>query len=148
VVDHCSKAVTKTALPQTLTGLTLARRIRRGITIQEVYTATETEYTVDVALNELHSRIGLADLVGRRVQLTRDGHEYVGRCPFHGMPYALKDIIDVEGIATTAHSKVMTGNAASRDAAVTERLQAAGAVLLGKLSTHEFAIGGPSFEHV
>ena len=68
------------------------------------------------------------------------------RGPFHGMPYALKDIIDVEGIATTAHSKVMTGNAASRDAAVTERLQAAGGVLLGKLSTHEFAIGGPSFD--
>ena len=68
------------------------------------------------------------------------------RGPFHGMPYALKDIIDVEGIATTAHSKVMTGNAASRHAAVTERLEAAGGVLLGKLSTHEFAIGGPSFD--
>jgi aspartyl-tRNA(Asn)/glutamyl-tRNA(Gln) amidotransferase subunit A len=68
------------------------------------------------------------------------------RGPFHGMPYALKDIIDVEGIATTAHSKVMTGNAASHDAVVTERLQAAGGVLLGKLSTHEFAIGGPSFD--
>jgi hypothetical protein len=68
------------------------------------------------------------------------------RGPFHGMPYALKDIIDVEGIATTAHSKVMTGNAAAQNAAVTERLEAAGGVLLGKLSTHEFAIGGPSFD--
>jgi aspartyl-tRNA(Asn)/glutamyl-tRNA(Gln) amidotransferase subunit A len=68
------------------------------------------------------------------------------RGPFHGMPYALKDIIDVEGIATTAHSKVMTGNAARGHAAVTERLEAAGGVLLGKLSTHEFAIGGPSFD--
>jgi aspartyl-tRNA(Asn)/glutamyl-tRNA(Gln) amidotransferase subunit A len=68
------------------------------------------------------------------------------RGPLHGVPYALKDIIDVEGIATTAHSKVMTGNAAARHAAVTERLEAAGAVLLGKLSTHEFAVGGPSFD--
>ena len=42
------------------------------------------------------------------------------RGPFHGMPYALKDIIDVEGIATTAHSKVMTGNAARQHAVVTE----------------------------
>jgi hypothetical protein len=41
------------------------------------------------------------------------------RGPFHGMPYALKDIIDVEGIATTAHSKVLTGNAAGQHAAVT-----------------------------
>ena len=68
------------------------------------------------------------------------------RGPFHGMPYALNDIIDVEGIATTAHSKVMTGNAARRHAVVTERLETAGGVLLGKLSTHEFAIGGPSFD--
>jgi aspartyl-tRNA(Asn)/glutamyl-tRNA(Gln) amidotransferase subunit A len=47
------------------------------------------------------------------------------------MSYALKDIIDVEGIATTAHSKVLTGNAAGQDA-VTQRLEAAGGVLLGK----------------
>ena len=51
------------------------------------------------------------------------------RGPFHGIPYALKDIIDVEGIATTAHSKVMTGNAARQHAVVTERLEAAGGVL-------------------
>jgi len=68
------------------------------------------------------------------------------RGPFHGVPYALKDIIDVEGLATTAHSKILKGNIARRHAVVTERLEAAGGVLLGKLSTHEFAIGGPSFE--
>jgi aspartyl-tRNA(Asn)/glutamyl-tRNA(Gln) amidotransferase subunit A len=68
------------------------------------------------------------------------------RGPFHGMPYALKDIIDVEGVATTAHSNILMGNTARRNAVVTERLEAAGGVLLGKLSTHEFAIGGPSFD--
>jgi aspartyl-tRNA(Asn)/glutamyl-tRNA(Gln) amidotransferase subunit A len=68
------------------------------------------------------------------------------RGPFHGMPYALKDIIDVEGLATTAHSKILEGNIARRHAVVTERLEAAGGALLGKLSTHEFAIGGPSFD--
>src|SRR5207247_10587796 len=62
------------------------------------------------------------------------------------MPYALKDIIDVEGIATTAHSRVLADNGARAHAAVTERLEAAGGILLGKLSTHEFAIGGPSFD--
>jgi aspartyl-tRNA(Asn)/glutamyl-tRNA(Gln) amidotransferase subunit A len=62
------------------------------------------------------------------------------------VPYALKDIIDVEGLATTAHSKILKGNIARRHSVVTERLEAAGGVLLGKLSTHEFAIGGPSFE--
>jgi aspartyl-tRNA(Asn)/glutamyl-tRNA(Gln) amidotransferase subunit A len=66
------------------------------------------------------------------------------RGPFHGMPYALKDIIDVKGLATTAHSKILLGNIARQHAVVTERLEAAGEVLIGKLSTHEFAIGGPS----
>ena len=68
------------------------------------------------------------------------------RGPFHGVPYALKDIFDVEGLPTTGHSKILTYNLAGKDAFVTKRLKAAGGVLLGKLSTHEFAIGGPSFD--
>jgi aspartyl-tRNA(Asn)/glutamyl-tRNA(Gln) amidotransferase subunit A len=68
------------------------------------------------------------------------------RGPLHGMPVGLKDIIDVEGIPTTAHSRILADNTASSDAFVTQRLKQAGAVLFGKLSTHEFAIGGPSFD--
>jgi aspartyl-tRNA(Asn)/glutamyl-tRNA(Gln) amidotransferase subunit A len=68
------------------------------------------------------------------------------RGPFHGIPYALKDIIDVAGMPTTAHSKILADTVAAADASVTARLKAAGGVLLGKLSTHEFAIGGPSFD--
>lgn len=68
------------------------------------------------------------------------------RGPFHGVPFGLKDIIDVEGIPTTAHSRLLADNLAQSDAVVTARLKAAGGVLLGKLSTHEFAIGGPSFD--
>ncbi|HYM32625.1 MAG TPA: amidase [Candidatus Cybelea sp.] len=68
------------------------------------------------------------------------------RGPLHGVPYALKDIIDVEGQPTTAHSKILIDNVAARNAPVEEKLKAAGGVLLGKLSTHEFAIGGPSFD--
>ena len=68
------------------------------------------------------------------------------RGPLHGIPYALKDIIDVAGLKTTAHSKLLADNVAAADAPVAARLKAAGGVLLGKLSTHEFAIGGPSFD--
>ncbi len=68
------------------------------------------------------------------------------RGPFHGVPFALKDIIDAKGLATTAHSKVLAGNIAARDAPVAAKLEAAGGVLLGKVATHEFAIGGPSFD--
>jgi aspartyl-tRNA(Asn)/glutamyl-tRNA(Gln) amidotransferase subunit A len=68
------------------------------------------------------------------------------RGPLHGVPYALKDIIDVEGLPTTAHSKILADNIAAEDAFVAARLRQAGGVHLGKLSTHEFAIGGPSFD--
>jgi aspartyl-tRNA(Asn)/glutamyl-tRNA(Gln) amidotransferase subunit A len=68
------------------------------------------------------------------------------RGPLHGIPYALKDIIDVAGVPTTAHSKVLIGSVAAADARVASRLKAAGGVLMGKLATHEFAIGGPSFD--
>ena len=68
------------------------------------------------------------------------------RGPLHGVPVGLKDIIDLAGVPTTCHSKVFADHKASADAVVTARLKAAGAVIVGKLSTHEFAIGGPSFD--
>jgi aspartyl-tRNA(Asn)/glutamyl-tRNA(Gln) amidotransferase subunit A len=72
-----------------------------------------------------------------------DGH---WRGPLHGIPCGLKDIIDCAGLPTTAHSKVLVDNVARADAPVTARLKAAGAIMMGKLATHEFAIGGPSFD--
>ena len=66
--------------------------------------------------------------------------------PFQGIPYALKDIYDTAGIATTCHSKLRVGNVPAADCVVAEKFKAAGGVLLGKLATHEFALGGPSFD--
>jgi aspartyl-tRNA(Asn)/glutamyl-tRNA(Gln) amidotransferase subunit A len=68
------------------------------------------------------------------------------RGALHGVPYGLKDIIDVAGLPTTGHSRVLIDNVAAANAVVTERLEAAGGILMGKLATHEFAIGGPSFD--
>jgi aspartyl-tRNA(Asn)/glutamyl-tRNA(Gln) amidotransferase subunit A len=69
------------------------------------------------------------------------------RGPLHGVPVGIKDIIDVKGLPTTCHSKIFAdGSAATADAECVVRLRAAGAIILGKLSTHEFAIGGPSFD--
>ena len=69
------------------------------------------------------------------------------RGALHGIPVGIKDIIDVSGLPTTCHSKILENNVAARnDAACVARLRAAGAIILGKLSTHEFAIGGPSFD--
>ena len=68
------------------------------------------------------------------------------RGPLHGVPYGLKDIVDYAGLPTTGHSKILKDNIAAGDATVTQKLRAAGGVFMGKLSTHEFAIGGPSFD--
>src|SRR4051794_37849348 len=66
--------------------------------------------------------------------------------PLHGVPVGIKDIIDIAGLPTTRHSKILIDNVASADAVCVARLRGAGAIVLGKLSTHEFAIGGPSFD--
>ncbi|MFE7313505.1 amidase [Streptomyces sp. NPDC057555] len=63
------------------------------------------------------------------------------RGPLHGIPMGLKDLIDVAGMATTASSRVRSGHRADADSAVVARLTAAGAVLVGKTHTHEFAYG-------
>src|SRR5436190_6797752 len=66
------------------------------------------------------------------------------RGPLHGVPIALKDIIDTAGVRTTAASALFKDRVPEEDADVVRRLQAAGAVLIGKLNLHEFAYGGTS----
>jgi aspartyl-tRNA(Asn)/glutamyl-tRNA(Gln) amidotransferase subunit A len=68
------------------------------------------------------------------------------RGPLHGIPYALKDIFATAGIRTTSHSWLMVDHVPDTDSDIERRLREGGAVLLGKLATHEFALGGPSVE--
>lgn len=68
------------------------------------------------------------------------------RGPLHGIPIAYKDIFATAGVPTTGHSRLLASNVPERDATLVARLRYAGTVLLGKLSTHEFAFGGPSFD--
>lgn len=66
------------------------------------------------------------------------------RGPLHGIPIALKDLIDAQGVRTTAASALYDRRVAESDAEVVRRLRAAGAVILGKNNLHEFAYGGSS----
>ncbi len=68
------------------------------------------------------------------------------RGPLHGISYGLKDVIDVAGIPTTGQSRVYAANIPDHDSAAVARLKAAGAILMGKLTTHECAHGGPSYD--
>ncbi|MCW6507460.1 amidase [Lichenifustis flavocetrariae] len=66
--------------------------------------------------------------------------------PLQGIPYGLKDIYGTAGIRTTCHSHLLHDHIPEVDCAVEEKLRAGGGVLIGKLGTFEFAIGGPSFD--
>lgn len=66
------------------------------------------------------------------------------RGPLHGIPLALKDLIDTAGVRTTSASALHQDRVPERDAEVVRRLRQAGAVIVGKNNLHEFAYGGSS----
>ena len=86
----------------------------------------------------------LARKQARRAQREIHAGDYRG--PMHGIPFGLKDIYDTQGILTSGGSKLCIDRRPARDATCTRMLYDAGGVLLGKLQTHEFAHGGPSFD--
>lgn len=112
--------------------------------------ATSTELTED-CLQQIHERDGeinsftavtAASAMAEAHAADREIRSGHYRGPLHGIPIALKDLIDVGGTKTTAASAVLSDNLAQADAQVTRRLREAGAVFLGKLNLHEFAYGG------
>jgi aspartyl-tRNA(Asn)/glutamyl-tRNA(Gln) amidotransferase subunit A len=97
---------------------------------------------------KLHSFIRVLADEARAAARTAEAEIAAGkyRGPLHGIPIGLKDIYETAGVATTGHSKVMQDHVPKADAFSVARLKAAGAVVMGKLATHEFALGGPSFD--
>jgi aspartyl-tRNA(Asn)/glutamyl-tRNA(Gln) amidotransferase subunit A len=66
------------------------------------------------------------------------------RGPLHGVPIALKDLVDTAGVRTTAASGLYKERVPTADAEIVRRLRQAGAVIIGKNNLHEFAYGGSS----
>jgi aspartyl-tRNA(Asn)/glutamyl-tRNA(Gln) amidotransferase subunit A len=98
--------------------------------------------------NELHSFLlvteerALADAHAAEAAIMANGP----KGPLHGIPIGLKDIFKTKGIRTTAHSAQLENYVPAEDATSVELLAEAGTILMGKLATHEFALGGPSFD--
>ena len=65
----------------------------------------------------------------------------IDRGPLHGIPVAFKDVFSTKGVRTTCGSALFRDHVSDIDAAVVERLMAAGAVPMGKLNMHELAYG-------
>ncbi len=74
-------------------------------------------------------------------QLEREQRTGLYRSQLHGIPIAIKDIISVRNVRMTAGSKVLSAYIAPEDAMVVEQLRKAGAIIIGKTNTHEFAYG-------
>jgi len=109
--------------PVELTQECLGRIERLDSTLNAFITVTP-----DLALNQ-----------ARRGEAEISAGNYRG--PLHGIPIALKDLIDTAGVRTTAGSNQYRERVPAEDAVVVRRLKDAGAVLLGKLNMHEFAFG-------
>jgi aspartyl-tRNA(Asn)/glutamyl-tRNA(Gln) amidotransferase subunit A len=75
-------------------------------------------------------------------QLAGEQRRGVSRGPLYGIPVAFKDNIDTAGIRTTGASALFKDRVPDEDAYVVTRLKTAGAIVLGKLNLHEFALGG------
>ncbi|MBZ9916832.1 MULTISPECIES: amidase [unclassified Mesorhizobium] len=98
---------------------------------------------VDVHDNSLHAFVRL--FPGAALQAAGEADERrsrgVSKGPLDGIPFAAKDLLDVEGYPTLAGSKALAGELATATATAIERLVAAGMILLGKVHTVEFAFG-------
>jgi len=118
---------------RTLSPVELAEALIRRVEQLDVQTHAFITPTFDLARRQ--ARAAEAEIVaGRR------------RGPLHGIPFGLKDIYDTQGILTSGHSRVFIDRMPTEDATATRKLYEAGAVLLGKLATHEMAHAGPSFD--
>jgi aspartyl-tRNA(Asn)/glutamyl-tRNA(Gln) amidotransferase subunit A len=120
----------------------LGRHIRAG----EITSARATEACLEriASLNpRVEALVTVTEGRARAEAAAADSEIAAGRWrgPLHGVPYCLKDIVQTAGVRTTAGSFILADWVPDADATVQTRLAAAGAVLLGKANTHEFAFG-------
>lgn len=124
--------------------LTAARALRSG--------ESNVSALVEAALRRIatfderiHAWVSV-DTIGARaaaVALAEEARRGAWRGPLHGIPLGIKDIVDVVGWPTQAGSPIRASHMAARDATIVERLRAAGAIILGKTVTTEFASFDP-----
>lgn len=120
----------------------LGRRLRRREATSRQITAAPIAAT-DALEGAIHAFIRIEAAAAQADEEIALG---IDRGPLHGIAYALKDIYDAAGLSTTCHSRLRLNHMARTDSAVTERFRNGGAILIGKLATHGFAFGGPSFD--
>jgi aspartyl-tRNA(Asn)/glutamyl-tRNA(Gln) amidotransferase subunit A len=123
IVDAASRVSAREVSPSELVEAALCRIEQEEPVLQAFVTVCADE------ARRQASKLDEDMLAGRR------------RGPLHGIPFGIKDLIDTAGVRTTCSSAVRAEHVPSQDAIVVERLTAAGAIIIGKTNTHEFAYG-------
>jgi aspartyl-tRNA(Asn)/glutamyl-tRNA(Gln) amidotransferase subunit A len=127
-------------LPRSLTDLARTFRERRLSPVEVVGALLERIETADKNLNAFITVTGERALeAAARAEEEIVAGRYRG--PLHGVPVGLKDLIYTEGVRTTMGSAFFEDYVPDHSATVAARLEEAGAVLIGKTNTHEFAYG-------
>src|SRR4051794_25486465 len=130
-------------------GLRAGDTTSRDLTLAHVDAAEAGNHALNAWLTiDRDSALAQADAADERLAATRraGAPEPHAPHPLLGVPVALKDLVSVKGGQCTAGSRILEGYIAPYDAHITERLRAAGAVILGKTNMDEFAMGS-SNEH-
>jgi Asp-tRNA(Asn)/Glu-tRNA(Gln) amidotransferase A subunit family amidase len=124
-------------------GLVEAARLVREGTASSAELVAAALARIEALDGRLGAFVTLLARDARSEAAARDAQRRRGEAlgPLHGVPVAVKDLVDVAGAVTGAGSPKLAGNLATRDAEVVARLRAAGAVVVGKTRTHEFAYG-------
>lgn len=127
-----------------LTSLTLTelrQRLQQGQTTSVAATEAALQRIIERD-NDLQSYLTVSDELALQQAEEADERRAAGETsPLLGVPVAVKDIICTEGLETTAGSKILEGYIPPYDAFVVSRLKEAGAIILGKTNTDEFAMG-------
>ncbi|MBI4504295.1 MAG: hypothetical protein HY691_02075 [Chloroflexi bacterium] len=125
-------------LSATELGPLIARRAVSPVEVVEAHLARIAELN-PLLLAYLHVAAEHARAAAQAAEIEIAAGGYCG--PLHGIPVAYKDIYHVQGLPTTAASRLMAGYVAQEDSTVAARARQAGAICLGKLNTFEFASG-------
>jgi aspartyl-tRNA(Asn)/glutamyl-tRNA(Gln) amidotransferase subunit A len=140
-----SSAPTNSPAMTDLTTLSIAEAGRRMALGELTSTALTEAFLARIAAVD-HKIASFVTLTADRArnaarQADRELSQGLRRSPLHGIPIGLKDIYETEGVLTTGHSHLRADYVPAVDAETVRRLKAGGAVILGKLATHEFANG-------
>jgi aspartyl-tRNA(Asn)/glutamyl-tRNA(Gln) amidotransferase subunit A len=128
------------------TSIAAAARAMRAGTLSPVDLTEACLARIEQCDAHVHAFATLDAAGARRAALEAEREQRAGtwRGPLHGIPFGVKDVIDVAGFPTRANSRQRAdAPPASADAAAVAAVRSAGAVIFGKLTTHEFAFGIP-----